>query len=191
MKDKEIIDLYWRRSDAAIEETARKYGGYCHTIAYNILENFEDSEECVNDTWLGAWNSMPDKRPAKLAAFLGKITRNFAISRGIAKSREKRGGKAVILALEELDECIPDGFDLSAVIEARELELALCRFVRSLPETERQVFVSRYWYLDTELRIAKRQRFSKSKVSAMLKRTRSKLQTYLQEEGLCTVQRDY
>jgi len=191
MNDKQIVDLYWQRSERAISETINKYGNYCQTIAYNILENNQDSEECVNDTWLSAWNSMPDKRPQKLCAFLGKITRNFAISKGIEKSREKRGGKAVTLALEDLDECIASGYDLDSEIEERELERAINIFVKELSEKEQQIFVCRYWFLETEVTIAKKQGCSKSKVSAVLQKTRRKLKDYLLQEGLCTSQKEY
>ena len=92
MKDTEIVELYWQRSERAVEESERKYGAYCRAVAYNILESGEDAEECVNDTWLSAWNAMPDKRPSRLGAFLAKITRNFAISRALERSRLKRGG---------------------------------------------------------------------------------------------------
>ena len=176
MKDDQIVDLYWQRSEAAISETDNKYGNYCHTIAYNILQNAEDSEEGVNDTWLNAWNSMPDKRPARLSPFLGKITRNLAITKGLAKAREKRGGKAVTLALEELDECLASGYDLDSEIEQRELERAINTFVKALPQIEQELFVLRYWYFETEVAIATRKGFSKSKVNVVLKRVRNKLQ---------------
>lgn len=190
MKDDQIVDLYWQRSEAAISETDNKYGNYCHTIAYNILQNAEDSEECVNDTWLNAWNSMPDKRPARLSPFLGKITRNLAITKGLAKAREKRGGKAVTLALEELDECLASGYDLDSEIEQRELERAINTFVKALPQIEQELFVLRYWYFETEVAIATRKGFSKSKVNVVLKRVRNKLQGYLLQEGLCTNQNE-
>ena len=105
MDDSKIVDLYWARSDSAIAETAKKFGAYCRTIAYNVLQNPEDSDECVNDTYMRAWNSMPDKRPSALAPYLGRITRNLALSRVIDKNRLKRGGGEVALALDELDEC--------------------------------------------------------------------------------------
>lgn len=190
MNDREIVNLYWQRAETAITETERKYGSYCHTIAYNILENVEDSEECVSDTWLSAWNTMPDRRPERLSPFLGRITRNFAISKAIAKCREKRGGKSITLALEELDECIASGYSLEDEIEERELEQTINRFVNCLPEVERMVFVSRYWFLDTEVGIARKQGFSKSKVSAMLKRTRDQLRKYLIQEGLCVSRKE-
>ena len=190
MKDEQIVDLYWQRSEAAISETDNKYGNYCHTIAYNILQNAEDSEECVNDTWFNAWNSMPDKRPARLSPFLGKITRNLAITKGLAKTRDKRGGKAITLALEELDECLASGYDLDSEIEQRELERAINTFVKALPQIEQDLFVLRYWYFETEVAIATRKGFSKSKVNVVLKRVRNKLQRYLLQEDLCTNQNE-
>ena len=110
MDDSKIVDLYWARSDSAIAETAKKFGAYCRTIAYNVLQNPEDSDECVNDTYMRAWNSMPDKRPSALAPYLGRITRNLALSRVTDKNRLKRGGGEVALALDELDECIASAY---------------------------------------------------------------------------------
>lgn len=190
MNDRQIIELFWQRSETAITETASKYGKYCHTIAYNILANTQDSEECVNDTWMSAWNSMPDKRPQKLCSFLGRITRNFAISKGIANGREKRGGKAVTLALEELDECIASGYNLDSEIEEKELARAINYFIKTLPEKQQHIFVCKYWFLETEVNIAKKLGCSKSKVSAVLKQTRIKLRKYLLQEGLCTSQKE-
>ena len=109
MEDRQIVDLYWQRSDLAISETDQKYGRYCHTIAYNICGTDEDAEECVNDTWFRAWNLMPDQRPTILSAFLGRITRNFAINLIKAQNRIKRGGGEAVYALDELEECIPGG----------------------------------------------------------------------------------
>ena len=109
MEDRQIVDLYWQRSDLAISETNQKYGRYCHTIAYNICGTKEDAEECVSDTWFRAWNLMPDRRPTVLSAFLGRITRNFAINLIQSKNRIKRGGGEAVLALDELEECIPGG----------------------------------------------------------------------------------
>ncbi len=189
MEDAAIVDLYWQRSDRAISETDRKYGRYCHRIAYNICANKEDAEECVNDTWFRAWNSMPFERPSVLSGFLGAIARNLALDRYRAKHSLKRGGGEMPLALDELDDCVASGFSLEEELDARELERAMNVFVRSLPETERQVFVLRYWFLETEERIAKRQGFSRSKVGAMLKRIRNKLQNFLMQEGLCEIQK--
>lgn len=185
MEDKTIIELYFRRSERALDETVIKYGAYCRTVAQNVLTRPEDAEECVNDTWLGAWNAMPDKRPSRLGAFLAKITRNSAISRALERSRLKRGGGQIPLALDELAECIPGGCEPEKALERRELERTLRRFVGSLPETERRVFLARYWYLASVQEIADKLGFTRSKTAGMLHRTRKKLQRMLQEEGLC------
>ena len=185
MEDREIVELYWQRSEEAIPASAARYGAYCRTVAYNILESGEDAEECVNDTWLSAWNAMPDKRPSRLGAFLAKITRNGAISRALEKTRLKRGGGQIPLALDELEECVPGGCDPEKALERLELERALRRFVSGLPETERRVFLARYWYLAPVAEIADKLGFTQSKTAGMLHRTRKKLQRLLQEEGLC------
>ena len=190
MNDREIVNLYWQRSEQAIEESDLKYGKYCHIVAYNILENSEDSEECVNDTWMSAWNSMPDKRPEKLCPFLAKITRNFALTKIVRRAAKKRGGGEIILALEELDECISSGYDLEQDIEDKELSRSIDLFVGQLPEKEQLVFVGRYWFLASEREIAEKMGLSRSGVNAMLKRTRNKLRTYLMMEDLCTIRYD-
>ena len=141
MKDRDIVELYWRRSEQAIRETDRKYGSYCRTIAFNILNNREDSEECVSDTWLAAWNAMPDKRPEKLNPFLAKIARNFALTRLKRSTAKKRGGGEAQLALEELDDVLPDGCDLQLELEEKELAAAIGAFVKRLPERERTVIL--------------------------------------------------
>ena len=190
MNDREIVNLYWQRSEQAITETEQKYGRYCHIIAYNILENSEDSEECVNDTWMSAWNAMPDKRPDRLGPFLARITRNFALTKIVRRTAKKRGGGEAELALEELDECLPSGYDLEKEIEDRELSRAIDAFIGNLPEEEQLVFVSRYWFVATEREIAEKLGMSRSGVAAMLKRTRSKLKTCLMMEGLCTIRNE-
>lgn len=122
MDDKEIIDMYWERDQKAIYYTTQKYENYCFAIAKNILANREDSEECVNDTWLTAWNEMPPKRPNVLKLFLARITRNSAINRLKARTAKKRLGKETAFAIEELSECIGDGKDITSELEAKELE---------------------------------------------------------------------
>ena len=107
MEDSAIIDLYWAREERALSETDTKYGGYCRSIAHNILKNREDSEECVSDTWLHAWNAMPPQRPSILSSFLGRITRNLSFDRCRRQNAEKRGGGSLPLALDELSECVP------------------------------------------------------------------------------------
>lgn len=184
MDDAKIVELYWARSDAALTETAKKFGPYCHTIAYNVLENVEDSEECVNDTYMRAWNSMPDKRPAALAPYLGRITRNLALNRIIEKNTLKRGGGEVALALDELDECTASSYSLEREVEAREIAAAMNRFLSKLPETERVLFVSRYWFMAPVRELAEKFGFSESKTVSMLRRTRLKLGKFLTGEGL-------
>lgn len=183
MEDAKIVELYWRRSERAISETARKYGTYCRAIAGNICGSGEDAEECVNDTWFRAWNLMPDKRPQKLASFLGRITRNFAIDRHRTQTRKKRGGGETLLALEELSECVPSGVDIEKELEDAELGALIREFVLSLGETERKVFVARYWFLAPVREIAERLACSESKVKSMLHRMRGRLEKRIEEGG--------
>ncbi len=184
MEDPEIVELYWQRSDRAIPETERKYGRYCRTIAGNICGSREDAEECVNDTWFRAWNLMPDKRPAALPPFLGRITRHFAIDRLKAGQRQKRGGGEVPLALEELSDCVPGGTDPALRLELEELKRAVGGFAASLSETEQKVFVARYWYLASIEEIARKMDWSQSRTKSLLFRLRGRLRKKLEEDGL-------
>lgn len=184
MDDKQIIDLYWRRSETAISETALKYGNYCYSIAYNVLTNAEDAEESVSDTYLAAWNRLPPHRPAVLSVFLGKITRYISISRWRSRSAYKRGGGEMLLALEELSQCVADPMDLETQYARKETIAAFNRFLGTLPETERNVFLRRYWCLDPIGDIAASFGFSVSKTTSMLHRTRQKLRKVLEQEGL-------
>lgn len=184
MDDKEIVELYWRRNEAAIGETAARYGKFCHSIAFNILGNNEDAEESVNDTYLNAWNSIPPHRPSVLSTFLGKITRRVSIDRWRKRTAQKRGGGQIALALDELEECISGGKSVEQAVEAKLLSDVINSFVKSLPDTERSVFLCRYWYMDSVESIAKEFGFSQSKVKSMLYRTREKLRARLIKEGL-------
>lgn len=184
MEDTQIIDLYWQRSEEAIAETALKYGGYCHTISYNILHSDEDSEECVNDTYLKTWSLLPPKRPQFLSAFLGKMTRNLALDRVRYNSAEKRGGGQVMLALDELSTCIADLDTAETVVEKKELVQALNRFLDGLKPEQRKVFMRRYWYLSSIQEIASDYGMSESKVKMMLMRTRNALRSRLEQEGI-------
>lgn len=184
MDDNEIIGLYFDRSETAIAETDRKYGGYCYSIAYNILSDREDSEESVSDTYLAAWNNMPPRRPNILSTFLGKLMRYISLDRWKARTAYKRGGGAVPMSLEELEECLPGGENPEKTFVKKELLRCINSFLEALPETERKVFVRRYWYLDSTQDIAQRFGFSQSKVTAMLHRIRGKLRKRLEKEGL-------
>ncbi len=183
MDDNAIIDLYWQRSEAAISETATKYGGYCYSIAYNVLANKEDAEESVSDTYMAAWNALPPQRPTFLATFLGKLTRNISIDRWRILSAHKRGGGQIVLALDELGECASPTPSAEQVRIRREAVAALNRFLDGLPKTERLVFLRRYWYLDPVADIAESFGFTQAKVTSMLHRTRLRLRERLQKEG--------
>ena len=183
MEDKQIVQLYWDRCQMAIDETEKKYGKYCYSIAYNILGNASDAEESLNDTYLDAWNSMPPHRPDILSAFLGKITRRIAIDRFRYHHAEKRGAGEIPLVLDELQECIADRKSVEKEVELQELTEQIESFLEGLALTERQVFVCRYWYMDSVASICMQFGFSPSKVKTMLFRTREKLKVFLDKEG--------
>ncbi len=184
MDDSQIIDLYFQRSEAAITETDAKYGGYCYKIAYSILASREDSEESVNDTYLSAWKAMPPRRPAVLSTFLGRLTRNISIDRLRAIRSKKRGSGEMTLALEELRECVSNEKSVEDKLILKEVIACLNNFLKALPEEERTVFLCRYWYVNAMEEIGEKTGFSVSKVKSMLRRTRSKLGSYLEKEGL-------
>ncbi len=183
MDDKLIVDLYWARAEDAIHETERKYGRYCHSIAYNILCSQEDAQECVNDTYLRAWDAIPPQKPDRLGAFLGRITRNLALNR-YAFDRAQKRFTNVEFALCELSECIADPESLQPMEDALALKEAINRFLASLPQKSRMIFVRRYWYLSPVKEIAGDFRISESNVKVTLHRTRIKFRAYLQKEGI-------
>lgn len=184
MDDQHIIELYWARDEEALRHTADRYGQYCYAIAYNILAVREDSEECVNDTYLDAWNSMPPHRPHVLSAFLGKITRRIAIDRWRENHAQKRGGGEIAVALDELSECISDRSDVAREAETLEIAAAIQRFLNTVSDTERRVFVRRYWHMEPIADLAVHFGCGQSRIKSMLHRTRIKLQKHLKEEGL-------
>ena len=184
MKDSEILDLYFARKEQAIEETQRSYGGYCYSIAFHILHDRGDSDECVNDTWLRAWNAIPPKRPGHFALFLGTITRNLSFDKWKAKNAAKRGNGAVELALDELTECVPAGNSTEDAVEAEELKRLINAFLHTLPEKECNVFLRRYWYVEEYAEIAKHYQMKLNTVKTSLFRTRTKLREYLEREGV-------
>ena len=182
MTDRDILRLYFLRDEAALAASSEKYGNYCRCIARNILENAEDAEECVNDTWLGAWNTIPPRRPENLAAYLGKLTRNAALNRVRAAVAQKRGGGQYALALEELGDCIPAPHGVEETVDARALTAALERFLRALPIHKRTVFVQRYWYLSSVADIAADSGMTVGAVNTLLCRLRAQLKAYLEKE---------
>lgn len=183
MGDERIVDLYWARTEKAISETAHKYGRYCHYIAYNILHSDEDSEECVNDTYLKAWNSIPPQRPIKLSTFLGKITRNLALDRYKYNSREKRGGGQIPLVIDELAEFASEADPATHIIDDMVLVDCFNRFLAALPTETRKIFMRRYWYFSPIKEIAVDFSISESNVKMTLSRTRNKLKQLLDKEG--------
>ena len=185
MEDEAIIALYWQRSEEAIIQTDRKYGRYCRSIAFNILENDDDTDECLNDTYLKAWNIIPPKRPTFLSALLAKITRNLALDRQKFSRAEKRGGGQVPLVLEELADCVPGGNDVEEMLENKEITALLNRFLSSLPQRAREVFMLRYWYLCPVRQIAESLGLGESNVKMLLLRTRRQLKVLLEKEGVC------
>ncbi len=184
MNDEKIVELYWQRDETAITETDKKYGKYCYTIAYNILGNREDSEECVNDTYTRAWNNIPPKKPSVLSTFLGKITRNLALDIYDKYSAQKRGSSQASLVLDELKDCIPSPDTTEKEIDNKELAEMLSRFLKSLDSESRNIFLQRYWYLLSVKEIARGFLFTESKVKMNLMRTRNKLKAFLEKEGV-------
>ena len=184
MEDEKIVELYWNRDESAIAETRDKYGNYCFSIAYNILHNQQDCEEAVNDTYLGTWNAIPPHHPLNLGTFVGKIARRLSLNIYRNNTAEKRGGGQIAVSLDELDECIADEKSLRSSLDDQIIADCIDEFLADLKESERKVFVCRYWYFDSIESIASRFKYSESKVKMMLKRTRDKLRDHLLKEGV-------
>lgn len=184
MNDLEIIALFFARQENAISATADKYGNYCHAIAYNILFNNSDAEECVNDTYLGAWNSIPPQRPNNLAAYLGKITRNLALNRYKHNTVAKRGYGQVEIALSELENCISDNTDVEQAVEDSLIVSVINRFLYAHSLKNRNIFIRRYWYLCSIQDIADSYKMSESNVKVLLFRMRNELKKQLEKEGV-------
>ena len=184
MEDQQIIELYWARSEQAIRESETKYGAFCLSIARNILAQEQDAEECVNDTWLRAWNAMPPQRPGILSAFFGKLTRNLSLDRWRYNRAAKRGGPQVETALEELGECLPASGRPEDHLEERETADLISRFLREQPQLDRVLFLRRYWYLDSVAALAERFSMNENTVKSRLHRTRLRLKEVLLREGV-------
>ena len=183
LSDEKIIELYFARNEQAIAESSDKYGAYCNKVAYNILADSQVSEECVNDTWLNAWNAIPPQKPSILRAFLAKITRNLAINRYNAAAAEKRGGGETALVLDELSEVVGSGDNPEDSVAAGELAGAINAFLRTLPWRERSIMIRRYFGLDSVDSIAQFYSMTPGNVSFLLHRSRGKLREYLKKEG--------
>lgn len=185
MEDAQILELYFARSEQAIRETDLKFGRYCLAIAYNILHNNEDSEECKNDTYINAWNAIPPKKPENFRAYLGKIARNLALNMYEYMHRKKRDVNSTEAILDELSECIPDpNSDVEQAAESMVIRDSINEFLGTLTADNRKIFVRRYWYASPIEEIAKDYGFSVSKVKTCLMRTRKKLKDHLESEGI-------
>lgn len=183
MEDEAIIDLYWQRDEEALRQSDKKYGAFCRQIALRIVGILEDAEECVNDTWLRAWEAMPPSRPGRLDTFLGKITRNLSLDRWRALRAQKRWQGQAELALTELGDCLPASGGVEQEVEAAALAESLNRFLEALPQEKRVLFVRRYWYLCSVEELAAWSGRRRGTVSAALFRLRQDLREHLEREG--------
>lgn len=183
MEDKEIVVLYWARNEDAVHRTQQKYGAYLSKIAYSILADFEDSKECVNDTYLAAWNSIPPHKPEILSTYLGKITRQLSIDVFRKRNAGKRRSSEYALSLDELGDTFSDGTTPEQALDAQMLDAAINCFVGALPDAARTAFIGRYYFFDSLKDIAAYCGMNESKVKNLLYRTRQQLRSYLKKEG--------
>ena len=178
--DEKIIDLFFERSEQGIRELDNKYGAVCHNLSYNIVNNRQDAEECVNDAYLGAWNAIPPVRPNPLLSYIVKIVRNISLKIYWRKEAAKRSGHYTI-ALEEIEGCIADQKTVEDEIEARELARIIEAFLDTLTVKERVIFMRRYWFSDSYKDIARLVGLSEKNISVRLTRIREKMKQYLIE----------
>jgi RNA polymerase sigma-70 factor (ECF subfamily) len=183
MEDSRIIDLYWQRDEDAIPQTQQKYGAFCTAVAMNVLGDRQDAEECVNDTWLTAWNRIPPTRPERLKAFLGRITRDLSIDRWRSNRAKKRYDGTELL-LSELEDCVPAAQNVEAAAELRELTEAIDRWLKDLETEERVAFVRRYWYGEPVKDLAKHFAVSPNQMAQRLRRLRLRLRQALEAKGV-------
>ena len=183
MEDKDIIELFNNRNQQAIEKTAEKYGNYCYAVSYNILANHEDCEECVNDTYMKAWQTIPPEYPKIFSAYLGKITRNLSLDKYRRYSSEKRGGSVHQIVFQEFENYLPSEKH-DNIIDEFELTEIINNFLRSLPAEKRKIFVRRYWYFSSIKEIAELFGISESKVKMTLSRTRESFRKHLKKAGV-------
>lgn len=185
MDDNAILDMYFAREEAALEETRRKYGNRLFRCAMNILLNTQDAEECVSDTLFKAWKAIPPARPEKFGAFLAKIVRNLSINKLEARGAARRGGGEARLFLGEMEECLPSAAGRpEEEFEARAVTAAIDSFLHATNKTARVAFVLRYFHGESIGAIAGRFQTSESKVKSILFRTRKKLRAHLEKEGV-------
>ena len=184
MEDTEIYQLYWARNEEAIARTDEKYGSWCRGVALRILELREEAEECVSDTYLQVWNSIPPQRPNVFRAWLGRITRNLALTRYRKNHALRRGGGQTALALEELGECVSGGETIETARERQAITAVINRFLETQTAQQRHIFLRRYWHLSPVAEIAQNCGISESKAASILYRQRKKLREMLEQEGI-------
>lgn len=182
MDTRKILSLYNARDPEALALTAQHCGAYCRSIARAILPSPEDAEECVNDTYLRAWNAIPPHQPENFKAFLGKLTRNLALDRYKKLHAQKRDS-ALTFALDELSDCVSDREDVTAILDGKELSQAISAFLETLSKKKRGLFIRRYWYVDSIPALAQQFHMTEGGVSTSLHRIRKSLQNYLSERG--------
>ncbi len=182
MDDKQIIELYFERNEAAIRETDSKYGKLCYRIANNILNDARDSQECTNDTYLGLWNTIPPQRPNNFMAYVCKIARNVSLKKYEYNSAKKRSSNHEV-SIHELEEVLPDG-EIRDDVSEETLGQMINGFLKKQKKDARNVFVRRYYFYEGIAEIAKKYRFSEAKVKSMLFHTRNKLKKFLEGKGV-------
>ena len=181
MDNNQIIELYWQRDESAVEITVKQYESYCFKVANNILNNRQDAEECVNDTWIAVWNSIPPQRPKNLLPYIAKITHNLSVNRLKHKSATKRAGKNI--AFEELENLLCGEDEFVEGINLEMLQGSINKFLHSSSEASRKIFIRRYFFCENVGEIAQKYRMSENNVAKILSRTRRKLKEYLEKEG--------
>ena len=184
MEDHAIIELYWQRQETAIQETAVKYGAFLSGLSWNILRSRDDAEECVNDTYLRAWNAIPPQRPSAFKLWLGRITRNLSLDRWRKARAEKRGGEGMEVLLGELDVCVPAPQGVEHHLEDQEIAAVISAFLRTLTAQNRAMFLRRYWYGQSIADIAGAMHCGEGKVKSSLFRSRTALRETLEKEGI-------
>lgn len=183
MEDSQILDLFWARHEDAIKETDIKYGSICSQIAFNLLLNYQDAEECVNDTYFGLWNTIPPRRPVVFSSYIAKLVRNIAMNKLTFLNAQKRSSYGVVY-IHEIEQTIPDGKTIDEHLSEEELAAHITKFLSTLDYESRNMFLRRYWFFDSIAEIASRFRVSQSKVKSQLFRTRNRLYAFLVKEGL-------
>ncbi len=183
MEDEKIISLYFQRNESAITETLRKYGNYCRSIAARILD-LHTAEECLNDVMLKLWETIPPTHPASLQAYLSAIVRRISINRLEHDHAQKRGNGQAALLLEELQECVADNTNIEKEYDAKEVVLAIQRFLDTLPKESSNIFMERFGNFRSVTEIAEKYHLTENHINVSLHRIRKKLRKYLKEEGL-------